>query len=371
MRRRAALLAGVAAALSTMTAVAQTPPPTPAAPLLRIPFPRDDGNLTPYTFTIGYPLVALVYDTLMWRSSDGIPHPWLAESMVTAPDGMQVTLHLASGVHWQDGAYLTARDVAFTFTYVIAHPHPRFTPELAQVTSTEATDANTVSIQLRRPSPGLVEGALSDIPILPQHLWEGLAPGQVAPEGLPVGSGPYRLTAHRPGEGYHFEASADYFRGPPVVAAIDVPLIPDTEGTLSALRHGDIDLTPVPPVGPARNRPRGLGIALLKGPSYAAIELVFNLRRSPFDRAEVRQAVARALDLPRITHAVGDGEPADDGLIHPASPWSPRELLHHFDEAEARQSLFRLDLPPLEILAVEDDPVHRESGHQVALALQR
>ena len=35
------------------------------AATVRIPFPRDPGTLTPLTFTLGYPLLTLVYDTIM------------------------------------------------------------------------------------------------------------------------------------------------------------------------------------------------------------------------------------------------------------------------------------------------------------------
>ncbi len=44
-----------------------------AAERVRIPFPGDDGRLTPYTFELGYPLVTLIYDTLMWRDRGGAP----------------------------------------------------------------------------------------------------------------------------------------------------------------------------------------------------------------------------------------------------------------------------------------------------------
>ncbi|MEJ7764108.1 MAG: hypothetical protein WKF86_01305, partial [Acidimicrobiales bacterium] len=50
------------------------------ADLLRIAFPQEDGSLTPYTFEVGYPLLTLVDDTLMWRDAQGIPQPLLARA---------------------------------------------------------------------------------------------------------------------------------------------------------------------------------------------------------------------------------------------------------------------------------------------------
>jgi ABC-type transport system substrate-binding protein len=47
------------------------------AATVRVPFPRDPGTLTPLTFTLGYPLLALVYDTVTWRDAGGVPRPSL------------------------------------------------------------------------------------------------------------------------------------------------------------------------------------------------------------------------------------------------------------------------------------------------------
>ena len=60
-------------------------------------------------------------------------------------------------------------------------------------------------------------------------------------EGLPVGTGPYRLAAHEPGQSYHFEANRAYFAGEPLVATLLMPIIPSPTTTFTALRTGEID----------------------------------------------------------------------------------------------------------------------------------
>ena len=136
-----------------------------------MPFPAYDGTLTPYTFGIGYPLVTLVYDTLMWRDQAGMPQPWLAESVTRSNGGRRVTVRLRSGVRWHDDRPLTAADVAFTYRYVAANYQPRFTPQLRDVASVRARGRATVVFNLRRPSLGFEDQPLSDVPILPRHLW--------------------------------------------------------------------------------------------------------------------------------------------------------------------------------------------------------
>lgn len=343
--------------------------PAEPVPVVRLPFPQEDGTLTPYTFELGYPLVTLVYDTLLWRDADGIPQPWLARAVEPSPDGRQLTVRLAEGARWHDGMPVTAADVVFTFRYVASHPHPRFTPELRAVEKVVASDPATVVITLRNPAPGFLDQPLSDLPILPAHLWADLPSNRLAPEGLPVGSGPYRLVEHRPGTSYRFEANADYFRGAPRVKVIEVPIIGDADGTLKALEHRQVDMIPVSLPQAAAARVEGLGTQVRDGPSYLGTVLMFNLRQPPFDRLEVRQVLGRTIDRRRIARAVGTAVPADRGYLHPASPWSSTTAMS--SAVAPRGSAARLGLPPIEVLAADNDPVKLEAGRQVALAFER
>lgn len=370
------LLGFVVSVLAALVSVGVVPPattvaaPTPTTPLVRIPFPAEDGSLTPYTFQLGYPLVTLIYDTLLWRDARGMAQPWLARSITTSSDGKTVTARLADGVRWQDGTALTAADVAFTFNYMVNHYHPRFTPELEAMRSVQAADATTVVFSLRHPSPGFSDQPLADVPIVPAHLWSNLPAGQLAPDGLPVGSGPYRLVAHTPGQEYRFETNSDYFRGPPAVQTIDVPIMTDAEKMLEALEQNRVDMVPVS-LPPDQQSRFGLGYALARGTSYLGKVIMFNLRRAPFDRPEVRQALAKALDLDRIRLAVGTGVAANHGYLDPASPWAPADALHTFDESAARSALARLSLPLIDVAVPDSDPLAAEAGRQVTLAWQR
>ena len=351
-------------------------PPAPAAAqreasVVRFPFPQDDGRLTPYTFELGYPLVTLIYDTLMWRDATGVARPWLARDVDRSRDGRVVTVQLDERARWHDGRRLSARDVVFTFEFVANHYHPRFTPQLASLRSAEARGSSTVVFRLLRQSPGFLDQPLADVPILPRHLWEELPGGELAPPGLPVGSGPYRLVDYRAGRGYTLRANTAYFRGPPALARLEIPFIRDFNGMLRTFERRGVDAIPVNLPQEASRRVEGFAGEIARGSSYFGTVLLFNLRRPPFDRAEVRRAVARSLDLTRLARSVGQAVPAERGYLHPASSWSPRRRLHRFDASSARAALARFELPALHILAPSNDPVRREAGRQVVLALNR
>jgi len=340
-------------------------------PVVRVPFPAEDGSLSPYSFKLGYPLMTLVYDTLLWRDRDGVPQPWLARAVDVSPDGTVFTIRLVDGAHWQDGPPVTSGDVVFTLGFVASHPHPRFTAELSAVQMVEAPDPATVVITLRHPSPGFVDQPLSDLPILPRHLWQGLPRGKTAPDGLPVGSGPYRLVEHVPGERYRFEANTGYFQGRPTVDALEVPVIGDAVAQLRALHGGGVDMVPLSLPADAAAEVEGIGTRLAKGRSYLGTVLMFNLRRPPFDRAEVRQAVAEALDLGQMARVVGGAVPADHGYLHPSSAWGSGRILHTSDEGMARRALAGLGAGTIEVLVADNDPLRLKAARQVALDLDR
>jgi len=369
---RRALVPIVIVCLAAAVAPSPASARAPDTPLVRLPFPSYDGTLTPYTFTLGYPLVTLVYDPLFWRDANGIPRPWLARSLQRSNGGRSLTITLRKGVRWHDGRPLTADDVAFTFQFVAGHFQPRFTPELADVSGVRATGPLTVTIDLRRVSLGFEDQPLADLPILPRHLWQGLAPGQPAPPGLPVGSGPYRLVSAQPATGYVFAANHGYFEGAPRVEQIRVPIIHQEQRSYDALRQRRVDMLPFGlPQGPAGELGTAFGIAVRTGPLYSGTALLLNLRRPPFDRPAARRAVADALDLGRIVRNVGPAAAAEQGYIHPASPWASGASLQRFDPMSAQAAVARLQLPTIHLLAPESDPVRLEAGRQVVLALQR
>ena len=371
VRRAAGAIALLLTGLVVFSASAEGQPPSRT---LRIPFPRDDGTLTPYTFDQGYPLMSLMYDTLALRDARGVPRPWLARSI--RRDGLRVTIRLRRGVRWQDGRRLTAEDVAFTFDHVATRPHPRFTPQVRDVGSVEAVGSHTVVVTLRRPSLGFRDQPLADMPILPAHLWRNLPPSRLAPAGSPIGSGPYRLVGYRRGVGYVLEANGRYFLGAPSVRRIEVPIIRRAQSTLDALRSRRVDAIPVSLPDESEGGLQGLGVRVATGPSYLGTVLTLNTRVPPFNRPAVRRAIAAAIDLRRIARAVGSPTggstlPADRGYLHPGSRWASRRRLHRFDPRRARAGLARQQLRPLPILVPRDDPVRIETARQVALALQR
>lgn len=317
------------------------------SPGLRIAITRDDKNWTPYTYQTGYPgpqVLALMYDALLWHDKEGKPVPWLASGYSVRPDGRAIDVTLREGVTFQDGRPLTADDVKFTYEYVQQYTHGRFTPEVSSLDTVSTAGALSVTFNLKEPSAAFIS-TLMDVPILPKHLWEGIRenyPSEKASQGLPVGSGPYKMVEYQPDKVYRFEANPTYFRGRPAVPEITLQVMPELNAQILALRTGEVDLVATNlPAELSREMQGTAGVRVATGSDYTTTLLFLNTTRYPFDQIAVRQAIGFAVDSDDLVRSVlaGSGTAASPGYIHPESPLHDRNLRHEFNLAKANALL--------------------------------
>lgn len=382
-----------AAEAATAAPAAPTVAPTaaPAAPTepLRIAIVGDEGTLTPYTYQTGYPgwnMLNLVYDTLLILDANNLPQPWLAASYTISEDGLTHTLTLRDDVTWHDGEQLTSEDVKFSYEFYKANRQSRWTPPMGVIESIEAPDATTVVMTLTNASPAFALQPLADVPIIPQHLWEGAADPK-AVEGA-VGSGPYLLAEYAPEQFYRFTANPNYFAGAPTVPEIVMPIISEANTIFAALRSGEIDSTvrSVPPELVA-DFEGNADLAVQKGPGYATLLLQFNTERAPWNKTAVRQAISRAVNRQQLidTILLGQGTIGNPGWFHPASPVHQLTSAPAFDLAAAQAILDaagytdgdgdgvrEADGAPLtgELLVYANNPIRLRSAELIAAGLE-
>ncbi len=129
--------------------------------------------------------------------------PWIAESMTyTKPDFTELTIKLRKEAMWSDGTPLTSKDVAFTFNQQMtnekANYHAQF---LAFVQEFKATDAQTVVVTFKQPSPRFAFEVLTckfdtgmGGVIVPEHVLSKVPDVNAHAGGLDMPhSGPYTL----------------------------------------------------------------------------------------------------------------------------------------------------------------------------------
>ncbi|MGH3788712.1 MAG: ABC transporter substrate-binding protein [Pseudonocardiaceae bacterium] len=349
MRRRRATLILLAASALLVNACSGAETDTPDAPaeveVLRIAVPRDTGPLNIFAGS-PEPIAELVYDKLVAPSPYvDEPQPWLATA-VREVDSSTWEVDLRQGVSWHDGQPFTVDDVVFTFEYMKVAPTGRWThhvthiPTISEIT---AVDTDTVRFSCGFPCPELGEVTLADLPIIPKHVWSAVPPDTAkAVKTLPVGTGPYRLVDHNPTSGYRFEANPTYFAGTPRVRELVMPVIEDPSATFTALRSGEIDAA-ARPLSPELidQFSNSSQVDVVKTAPLQFPELRMNFEHVPFEQAEFRRAISRAVDRDQLLETVflGQGRPADKGYPHPDAPFANPSLSTPYAPDEARQLL--------------------------------
>jgi len=247
------------------------------------------------------------------------PMPYLAESWEVAEDGLSVTLNLVQGATFHDGEPITSADVAFLF---------------APVTGVDTPDEHTAVINLEHPHPAILLAMSSALlPIIPKHIFDDGEDMKTHPRNMdPVGSGPFKLVEHIPGESIILERYEDFFiEGRPYLDEIVITINPDATSLILGLENGEIDMYPF--MSQSRDIERisnGEGVDATPA-GYAAVGaiswLAFNTQHEILGDKMVRQAIAYAIDRDFITGALhaGYSQPAY-GPITASSPYANGDI---------------------------------------------
>jgi peptide/nickel transport system substrate-binding protein len=328
----------VAAAGGAATPVAGQPAP------LRLTWWTDAGFPTPFAFSTlgpaGVARVSLLYDTLVWKDERGLI-PWLADAWRTSADGTTFTFTLRDGIRWHDGVPLTARDVAFSFSYYRRHPFRWVDTSI--VVAAEARDPRTVIIRLAHPYAPFLENVAGVVPIVPAHIWQDVErPEREQHLRAALGSGPYRLVDYRPEAGaYRFAAFDAYFRGRPRIAEIQYTVTP-LERQILAIQNGQIDEAMATTYDVARAFAGHAYLKVAETEPLSIARLQFNLDVAPTATRPFRWAVAHALDRARIAETItrGPAPVGSPGVVPPTDPWYEAGVrAFPFDAARARALL--------------------------------
>ncbi|TMQ27021.1 MAG: hypothetical protein E6J90_03365 [Deltaproteobacteria bacterium] len=267
--------------------------------------------------------------------------PRLARAWRVMPSGLEIRVELEPGVTFHDGHPLTAGDVQFTLDAV---RDPRkgvdhLRPMLDDVEAIELVSPHEVRLRLKRPS-GWVLRALAEVPILPQHVYDGSLHGG----GAVIGTGPWKLVSNKAGV-VHLTRNERYWAGAPAISDLEFVYEPDAAVALREAKRGDLDLIAalIPAHWPDQANAPGIvaGFRPLELATPRLRYLVFNQARSPLDDPRVRHALALLVDRRTIARRVFGGL-ARPALwpIWPGGPVSGAEAaVPDFDPAGAARLL--------------------------------
>jgi peptide/nickel transport system substrate-binding protein len=274
------------------------------------------------TFSTNIPFMGLYNNLVMYdqhkpQNTLETIVPDLATSWSWSPDQLQLTFKLRSGVKWHDGKPFSAKDVKCTFDTLM----------------------------------GKSKDLLRDM------------------REKPVGTGPFKFVEFKQNESIKVVRNADYWKpGLPYLDGMEFTIIPNRSTAILAFIAGKFDMT----------FPTEVTIPLLKdiksqapdavcevAPMNVSTNLIVNRDVPPFDNADLRRAMAYALDRKAFNDILSEGK-SDIGasmLPPPGGVWGmPKEMLETIpgygpdvaaNRAEARRIMEKLGYGANKRLAVK------------------
>lgn len=347
---------------------------SPAGNVMRVNFSEPD-NIDPQkaSFVDEIRFIMLNYLPLMTFDTDLKPVPGAAESYELSEDGKVFTFALRPGQTYSDGEALTAANFEYGWKRLcdpntagdyasIAFPvvgcEEYFTAfDSGEVTVTDeaalqtlrdavgvkALDENTLEISLKDAAPYFLNVAALWVgaPVREDLVEAGGETWWSDPANY-IGNGPFQLVEWENQSRVLWERNENYVLPKPTFESIEGPMSDESNVVFEAYRAGELDISGLAAedLEIVTGDPE-LQAQLTESAGSCTFYLGFNLTKPPFDKVEVRQAFAQAIDREAYVRDVlqGLGIPAQS-FIPPGFPGHDAdEKQWSFDAAAAKSLL--------------------------------
>jgi peptide/nickel transport system substrate-binding protein len=299
------------------TAGAASPAPT-GDRIVRIGWTQDPENLNPFVGVQGtdYEIWHLNYDFLVGFDAASLkPTPELATKWSVSADGKTWTFDIRQGVKWQDGVPLTAKDVAFTFDYIVDNNLTNLSIYTDGIVHATALSDTQVTIECKAPKSNMLQMV---VPIIPEHIWSKV-PGKLASSSYInkppiIGSGPFQVIDYKSGQYVKLQANKNYWGGAPKIDQLIFQMYTNPMNMTSELKNGTIDGAVDVPAAQFAGLKGQPGITTSEGTSWRFTELGFNCYANPNSMGnpvlldtKFRQALEWAVDRQKIVDVAMNG----------------------------------------------------------------
>ncbi len=291
------------------------------------------------------------------------PVPALAESYEVSDDGLQYTFKLRPGVKFQTTEFFTptrdlnADDVLFSFERQLKADHPWHQyvagaaweyfngmgfPDL--IASIEKVDDMTVKFTLKqKEAPFIANLGMDFASIMSKEYADKLeADGKKEQlNQMPVGTGPFAFVAYQQDAVIRYKANADYWGGKEKIDDLVFAITTDAAVRLQKLKAGECHVFPYPNAADVDAIKADSNLQVMEQEGLNIAYLAFNTKQAPFDRTDVRKALAQAVNKQAIVDAVFQGlaTPATNPI--PPTMWSYNKAVEDdkYDPAAAKAAL--------------------------------
>lgn len=341
----AALLAGCGSASSTAGETASTGDTAAAAPAaaadgtLRLAWNKDIQTMDVHKTSDNYMIPLNIFDRLfeIELGADGSTAlvNSLVEDYTVSEDGLTYDFTLRSGVTFSDGTPLTANDVKFTFTRMLALPESVQSSFATMIAGADAVldgsaaelsgiavaDDTHFTITLAQPFAGFLYqlaapacSILSEANVTAAGDDFGLDPAKT------IGSGPYAVKTWTRDAGMTLDANPNYWGEQPSVQHVEITVVPDPSTISMMFQSGEIDILDCDMIDAAivdATYRTQYADRIVSGHRLATTYLALNENVAPLNDVNVRKAVQMAIDRESILSTVYSGDGTIPDGIYP------------------------------------------------------
>jgi peptide/nickel transport system substrate-binding protein len=254
-----------------------------------------------------------VVESLMARGNDEAftLYGLLAKTVETDDARSYVTFRLDPKARFSDGRPVLAEDVLFSWALLRDKGRPNHRQYYSKVVKAEAPDPRTVRFDLEGANDRELPLILGLMPVLPKHAID-VATFEETSMSPPIGSGPYRVSAVKPGASVTLTRNPDYWgRDLPVnrglwnFVEIRLDFYREANGQFEAFKRGLYDFrVENEPLRwhdgydfPAARDGEVIRDTIKTGMPQPSEFLVFNTRRPVFSDIRVRRALTLLFDF--------------------------------------------------------------------------
>jgi dipeptide transport system substrate-binding protein len=313
-------------------------------------------NFTPAMNTTGTSLDAArpVYNQLVEfeRGSTNVV-AGLAEKWEVAPDGMTVTFVLRKGIKVHSGVNgftptrdLNADDVIWSFErqWKPEHPYAKVSggafdyfndmemPGLLK--SIEKVDDLTIKMTLNAPNSAILANLAMDFGTIHSAEYAKFLLDKGTPEQfdqIPVGTGPFQFVDYQKDAVIRFKAFDGYWAGKAKIDDLIYAITMDATARYAKMKAGECQIMGYPNPADLEAMSKDEGITLMSQAGLNIGYLAMNVKKPPFDKKEVRQAINMAIDRDSILKEVYQGAGVKAKNLIPPTIWSYSDAIKDYD----------------------------------------
>lgn len=242
-----------------------------------------------------------MYDTLFQLSPKNTVVPDLVKSYTVSSDNLTYTLHLRTGVKFQDGTDFDAAAVKFNLERDQLSISPRHS-SLSGITSIDTPDASTVVLHLQTPFSPLLN-------ILAGRSGMMVSPTAVNKEGAgflndPVGTGPFMFSERVKGDHITLVRNPHYWGKAPTFSKVVYTIFTDPNVELANLQSGAVQIVDTLPPSQVTSMTSNSQYVVVNKPSLGYQGFYLNVKAAPFTNKYLREAINAAIDRKILVNVV-------------------------------------------------------------------